>query len=118
MLGGLLLKKSNSNTFFGLPENLEAFLCYLLGWVTGILFLLFESRSKFVKFHAMQSVLVFLPLFATRYIVGIIPIIGSLLMSALNFVMAVLWVLLMYKAYRHKYYKLPVIGNLAEQMLN
>jgi uncharacterized membrane protein len=118
MLEGLLLKKSNPNTFFGLSENLEALLCYLLGWITGILFLLFESRSKFVKFHAMQSVLVFLPFFVIRYIVEVIPIIGSLLVSALNFVMAVLWVFLMYKAYSYKLYKLPVIGNLAEQMLN
>ncbi len=102
-------------TFLGFSENMEAFLCYLLGWVTGIMFLLLEKKSRFVKFHALQSVLTFLPLFVLGYILGVIPIIGTLLVYMLNTLTFLLWIILMYKAYKHEWYKLPVVGELAKQ---
>ena len=44
----------------GLDPNLAAALAYLLGFLTGILFLVIEKDSKFVRFHALQSTMVFL----------------------------------------------------------
>ena len=43
----------------GLQENVAGLLCYILGWVTGIIFLILEPENKFVKFHAIQSIIVF-----------------------------------------------------------
>ena len=46
-------------TSTGLQPNLAGLLCYILGWITGIVFLILEKENKFVKFHAMQSIIVF-----------------------------------------------------------
>ena len=50
---------SKSKTVTGLPENTEAALTYLFGWVTGLIFLLVEKDNKKIRFHAMQSVVTF-----------------------------------------------------------
>ena len=47
----------------GLPENVAGALAYVLGPVTGVLFLVLEKKSKFVRFHAMQSLITFGGLF-------------------------------------------------------
>jgi len=46
-------------TSTGLQENIAGLLCYVLGWVTGIIFLFIEKENKFVRFHAVQSIVVF-----------------------------------------------------------
>ena len=46
-----------SKTSLNIEENIEALLCYVLTWVTGLLFLILEKDNKFVKFHAMQSII-------------------------------------------------------------
>jgi len=45
-------------TSLGLDENIEGALCYVLGWLTGIVFFVLEKDNRFVKFHAMQSIVV------------------------------------------------------------
>ena len=55
--------KISEDTSLGLSENIEGALCYSFGFVTGIIFLFLEDENKFVKFHAIQSTIVFLPLF-------------------------------------------------------
>lgn len=47
------------NTSTGLQENIAALLCYVLGWITGLIFFLIEPNNKFIRFHAMQSIIVF-----------------------------------------------------------
>ncbi len=102
------------NTSLGLNENVEALLCYVLGWLTGIIFLLLEKKNRFVRFHAMQSLVVFLALFVISLVVEFIPIVGPLLSILILPVSLVLWVLLMFKAYQGERYKLPWIGDFAE----
>ncbi len=46
-------------TSTGLAENIAGLLCYVLGWITGLVFLLIECKNEFVRLHAMQSVIVF-----------------------------------------------------------
>ena len=55
----------------GMSENVAAFLCYLVGWVTGIIFFLIDKRP-FVRFHAAQSIIVFGGLHVINIIVGIV----------------------------------------------
>jgi uncharacterized membrane protein len=96
-------------------ENTAGLLCYILGWITGLIFLAMEKESKFVKFHAMQSLIVFLFLSAVVVFTPVIPLIGwivSIVAWPLGFV---LWVFLMYKAYKGEMYKLPVVGDFAER---
>lgn len=100
-----------------LEENLAGALCYVLGWVTGIIFLVLEKENRFVRFHAMQSLVTFLALFAISIIVGMIPFIGWIISILLTPVGVILWLILMYKAYQGEMYKLPVIGDFAEKQL-
>ena len=50
---------SKTKTVTGLPVNTEAALTYLFGWITGLIFLLLEKDNKKIRFHAMQSIIVF-----------------------------------------------------------
>jgi uncharacterized membrane protein len=53
------MSETKGKTSTGMEQNLEGLLCYVLGWLTGIIFLLLEKDNKFVRFHAIQSILVF-----------------------------------------------------------
>src|SRR5579871_3577436 len=102
-------------------QNLLALLIYFLdlyifspvGIIVSILFLIFEKKNPFVRFHAMQSLLVFGSLFVIDIAFFFVPYIGGILNTVLIIVYLILWVLLMVKAYQGSMYKLPYIGNLA-----
>lgn len=101
--------KGRSST--GLDENVAGFFCYLLGFITGIVFLVVEKESRFVKFHAKQSTITFLGLFVVMLIFGWIPI-----LSILVFIFTlILWLILMVKALRGEKYMLPIVGKLVEE---
>ena len=105
----------------GLEPNVAALLCYVLGWVTGLVFFLIEKDDEFVRFHAMQSIIFFGAVTAVMIVFGIlewIPFIGILFMvlTALGGLFAfVLWIILMVKAYQGERFKLPIAGDMAEK---
>jgi uncharacterized membrane protein len=99
----------------GLEENVAALLSYVLGWVTGLIFFLIEKDSKYVKFHAMQSIITFGALMIVSWILSVIPVIGWVISMLLGILAFVLWIVLMIKAYKGEKYKLPYIGDLAEK---
>ncbi len=99
----------------GLNPNLAGLLCYLLGLITGIVFLIIEKESRFVRFHAYQSLAVFGALFVLSLIAGFIPVIGTLISILLAPVGLILWVLLMVKAHQGERYKIPLAGDWAEE---
>lgn len=99
----------------GLKKETAGALAYVLGPVTGVIFLVIE-KDPFVKFHAMQSIVTFVALFALNWIltftivlVFLVPIVGIL--------MFVLWLLLIYKAWMGESWEVPVFGKLAKQLL-
>ena len=108
---------SNNSTALGIEENLEASLCYIVGWVTGIIFLFVEKENDFVRFHAMQSLVTFVGLFIIGIVAPIIPILGSIISFFMFPIGIVLWLLLMYKAYKGERYKLPYVGDFSEKQL-
>jgi uncharacterized membrane protein len=108
--------EKNEGSSTGLEENVAGFLCYLFGFITGIIFLILEKRSRFVKFHAMQSTITFLGLFVISLILSLIPII-NLLVFPLWILILVLWLLLMIKALQGKRYALPIVGKMAEEKI-
>ena len=107
----------NNKTALGLDENIAGLLCYVLGWITGIVFLVLEKENKFVRFHAMQSLATFLPLFIISMVIGIIPIIGPIISTLITLLGLILWILLMYKAFKGERFKLPVVGDFAEKQI-
>lgn len=56
----------------GLEPNIAGLLCYILGWISGIIFFLIESENKFVRFHAMQSIVTFGGLTVLQILIGIL----------------------------------------------
>jgi uncharacterized membrane protein len=101
-------------TSTGFDANVAAALSYLVGFVTGIIFLLVEKENKFVRFHAMQSTLVFIGIVAVDILLQIVPILGALIVIFIVIpASALLWLLLMYKAYQGEEFKLPLVGQMA-----
>lgn len=96
----------------GLPKNTAAALSYVLGWLTGIIFLLIE-KDPFVRFHAMQSIIVF----GALTILMFVPVIGWMLSPLLWIVGFILWLVLIFKAYQGEEFKLPFVGDFAKKQL-
>ena len=118
----------------GLDENIAALLSYIFGWVGGLVFFLIEKDSRLVRFHAMQSILLsvsaiigFIAIWVLWVIFAIIGamaadalgmvvgIVGTLLMLAFWVGLLVAVILCLVKAYQRQYFKLPLLGNLAEK---
>ncbi len=107
----------NQKASFGLDENIVSVLCYLVIWITGIIFYLVEKDNKVVKFHALQSVLTFLPLNILYWVLASIfwwSDITYILSILVGLLMLILWVVLMIKAYQGEKYKLPIVGDIAD----
>jgi uncharacterized membrane protein len=111
----------------GMSENVAAFLCYLVGWVTGIIFFLIDKRP-FVRFHAAQSIVVFGGLHILNIVLGIFFFragfmmmggygafgMGSALYGLISLVAFILWILLMVKAYQHEKFEVPIAAGIAK----
>src|ERR1700733_14738646 len=110
----------------GMAENVAGFLCYLLGWVTGIIFFLIDKRP-FVRFHAAQSIVVFGGLHIINIVIGIVFGagmmmagrfgafgIGAALYGLISLLAFILWILLMVKAYQHEKFEVPIAADIAK----
>ena len=104
-----------AKTSLGLEENVAGALSYVLWWLTGIVFYILEKDNRVVKFHAMQSILVFLPLMVIIIIISFIPVVGWILSWLITVLSVLLWLILMLKAYQGGKFKLPVVGDIAEK---
>lgn len=105
------------NTATGLQENIAALLCYVLGWVTGLIFFLIEPNNRFIRFHAMQSIIVFGIFTLLSIIFNWLPF-WFILWPIISILAFILWVILIVKAYQWVYFKLPLVGDLAEKWAN
>jgi len=99
----------------GLPKNTAAALSYVLGPVTGVVFLLLE-KDPFVKFHAMQSIVVFGALFVLQWVFALTVILVPL-SGLLVIVSFVLWLMLIYKAWQGQEWEVPVLGKYARKFV-
>ena len=118
----------------GLDENIAALLSYIFGWVSGLIFFLMEKDSRLVRFHAMQSILLNVSFGVTAIILWIVlfilvmvfAMISDTLVTLLSILSLLIWlvfllgiaiavILCLVKAFQGQYFKLPIIGNLAEK---
>ena len=97
----------------GLAPNLAGLLCYLVGWISGLV-LLILAKDKFVRFHALQSVVTFGAL-SLAFTLLFVPIIGWLFSYIVGLLAFILWILLMVKAAKGKRFKLLWVGSFAEK---
>lgn len=111
----------------GMSENVAGLLCYLFGWVTGLIFYLIDKRP-FVRFHAAQSIVVFGGLHIVSIVLGMFFGVGILthgwtglgagvmLYRLLHLLAFILWILLMVKAYQGERFRVPFAADLADQI--
>jgi uncharacterized membrane protein len=106
----------------GMTENVAAALCYVLGLVTGILFLVLApyNQNKNIRFHAFQSIFMHVAVIAVYFVLGIavsafLGFVGALLFPLLGLAIFVLWIYMVISAYQGKTVVLPVIGPFAKQ---
>jgi uncharacterized membrane protein len=98
----------------GLSENVASGLSYVFGWLTGLIFYLIDKRPE-VRFHAMQSIV-----FAVvAMLVGWIRLLTDGFLAGLLWLVSVVffftWIFVMIQAFQGRHFKLPVIGDFAEQ---
>lgn len=105
-------------TSTGLDQNIAGMLCYLAGFITGIIFLLIEKDNKFVRYHAIQSIIVSVTFLILNVVLTAIPIFGWMIGLILAPVYLVLWIYMLFMAYQGKWFKLPISGDMAEKQLD
>jgi uncharacterized membrane protein len=110
--------KPESESSTGLSANTAGLLCYVAGWITGIVFVVLEKKSTFVKFHAWQSIMTFGVLTVAELILAWIPFVGWILSILIGILMFVLWIILMIQAGTGKMWKVPLAGDWAEKQAN
>jgi uncharacterized membrane protein len=122
--------KPEAESSTGMSANVAGLLCYLATWITGIVFVVLEKKSTFVKFHAWQSIMTFGVLTVVQIILAIISGIAAFTMVpglalfawVLTIIVAVLmfvlWIILMIQAGTGKMWKVPGAGNWAEKQAN
>lgn len=111
----------NTSTSMGLDQNVAAGLSYLFGWASALVFLLLEKQNRFVRFHAMQSLLFFGSLQALFIAIAILSFISGVFGYLSDFV-GLIWfvglIVLFINSFQGKYYKLPTIGDYAEKYMD
>ena len=126
--------KPEAESSTGMSANTAGLLCYVALWVTGIVFVVWEKKSTFVKFHAWQSIMTFGVLTLAHLILSRMLIdigLGNLfypnwgLIRAgtafgwiIGLVMLALAIILIIQAYQGKMWKVPGAGDWAEKQAN
>ena len=112
----------------GMTDNMAGALCYLFGFITGILFLVLApyNQNRTVRFHAFQSiflniawVVVWIAITILSIALHIIPVLGAIISILLHACLGlggfILWLYMMFKTYNNEKIVLPVIGPMAEK---
>jgi uncharacterized membrane protein len=112
----------------GLSANVAGLLCYVAGWITGIVFIVLEKKSIFVKFHAWQSIITFGVLSVAQIILSsigaatfhfspgwwFVHVLGIIVWA----ITGILWIILIIQAGSGKMWKLPWAGDWAEKQIS
>ena len=133
---------SGTKSGMGLEPNIAAAISYI--WIVGLIFFFIEKENRLIRFHAMQSVLygllwtvVMIVLMIVNVIIAIVATAGAAAAGSAGGIISLLvWLISMViwlvvplaylgglilaavKAYQNQWFKLPVIGNMAEKIAN
>ena len=127
-LGAAPAPSGASETSIGLAPNIAGLLCYIAGWITGIIFVVIEKKSTFVKFHAWQSIMTFgiltvvqiivSPVFSRIAVATFSPgllVASGVLGTIIGILGFILWIILLIQAGSGKMWKVPLVGDWAEK---
>ncbi|WP_292484152.1 DUF4870 domain-containing protein [Methanohalobium sp.] len=120
---------SQNETSIGLSENIAGVLAYVLGFISGIIFLFIEKENESVRFHAAQSIVVFCALFILNIVISaiagilafgflsFISMILSFIATLIGLITIILWIYLMFMAYKGNQTRLPAVAEIADKLL-
>lgn len=116
------LPPSAENSKLKLEPNLASALCYLFGCLSGIIFFVLETENKRVRFHALQSILLFTSLTFLSIATLCLMIFTDLaVFRFMNGLIAIaqfaLWLILVIRAYQGHTIKIPVLGDFAQKQV-
>jgi uncharacterized membrane protein len=103
----------NGKSSLNISENHAALIAYLFGWLSGLVIFLLEKESRFVRFHALQSLVFFGAMSLILGILGRIPVIGLVLSVVGGIATFGFWIIGMIKAYKGELYRFPIVGDFA-----
>jgi len=106
-----------TGTSTGLSPNTAGLLCYVAGWVSGIIFFVLEQKNRFVRFHAAQSIVAFGTITVAGVVLGLIPVVGDAFSTIIGIIGFIVWIIMIVKASNGEWYKLPWAGDVAEKMV-
>lgn len=116
--GELILSKGDTN------RNLVAALSYFLGFITGVIILVVEKDDKYVRFHAMQSIIIFGAFFVLNLVISIVfgglsflGFLATAVNSIITIAAIIIWIVSMIKAYNGEVFKWPIAGDFAEKQV-
>jgi len=110
-----------------MAENVAGLLCYVVGWITGLIFFFIDKRP-FVRFHAAQSIVLFGGLHILSILIGMFFGVSIFttgfagfsvtwaILGLINIVALVSWIVLMIKAYQGERFRVPVVADIAEKI--
>jgi uncharacterized membrane protein len=101
----------------GLSPQLAGAIAYVGGLVTGIVVLAVEKEDRFVRFHAMQSIVFFIAVLVAHLALSGVPFLGKVLYVPFLMGVVGIWAFLIYQAFNGRRYKLPYFGDFAERQL-
>lgn len=104
-----------SKSTTGLKKETSGALAYVLGPITGVIFLIVE-KDPFVRFHAMQSIVVLGGLIALQWVLLVTLFLGFLI-PLVGIIWFISWLMLIYKAWQGDEWEYPVLGKYARQIL-
>ena len=110
-------RNASTETSTGLLPNVASLLCYLGGWVTGIIFFILEQDNARVRFHAAQSIVTFGILTVIISVLGLIPVVGQAFSAIAGIFTFILWIVLMVKAYNGELFRLAWAADIADKMV-
>ena len=119
---------NSSATTTGLDSRLASVLCYSVWWVTGGLFLLLERQHRTVRFHAAQSLVLFgsvsVLLVALGAVSALALVVSSQTYQGVRFLAdllwagaAILWLVLVLRAWRGEAWRVPLVAALADYVV-
>lgn len=103
----------NGKSSLNMSENVAALIAYLFGWLSGLIIFLLEKDSRFVRFHALQSLIFFGAMSLILGVLGRIPVIGWVFAVVGGIATFGYWIIGMIKAYQGELYRFPIVGDIA-----
>jgi uncharacterized membrane protein len=106
----------------GIDPNTAALLCYLFLLIGGVVFYILEKKNQFLRFAAMQSILLGSTIIGLLVIIRTFQFLAPSIFDVLTLLLAIVsvatWGILMYKAFNNQEWELPIIGKIAKDVIS